>query len=159
MKSERGQNFWSSLFQPEKERFLRSDQGLFYSIAFSFDLYEHFWVAEGSEPAGGSGVGGLAPTPYDSGGSQREQGISKAGNRRVRAMSVEMAWAWLCFQPESRMSRWFLERFAQGGSRLRRIGIAALERRLLVSLWRYLEFGVISEGARIYPGSLKTGDY
>jgi transposase len=98
-------------------------------------------------------IAGLAPTPYDSGGGQREQGISKAGNWRVRATSVELAWAWLRFQGRSIMSRWFGERFGMGGGRMRRIGIVALARWLLVALWRYLEFGVVPEGARLRKGS------
>jgi len=90
---------------------------------------------------------GLTPTPYNSGKSRYEQGISKAGNRRIRIMSIEIAWCWLRFQPQSKLSRWFNERFAPGGSRMRRIGIVALARRLLVALWRYLETGVVPEGA------------
>jgi transposase len=92
-------------------------------------------------------LSGLTPTPYDSGGYQREQGISKAGNKRIRTLSVEMAWVWLRFQPQSKLSQWFIERFAGGGSRMRRIGIVAVARKLLIDLWRYLEHGVIPEGA------------
>ena len=92
-------------------------------------------------------LSGLTPTPYDSGGIQREQGISKAGNKRIRTLSVEMAWVWLRFKPQSKLSRWFMERFALGGSRMRRIGIVAMARRLLIDLWRYLEHGIIPEGA------------
>ncbi len=98
-------------------------------------------------------IAGLAPTPYDSGGGQREQGISKAGSWRVRKTSVELAWAWLRFQGRSKMSRWFVERFGMGGGRMRRIGIVALARRLLVALWRYLEFGVVPEGAKLRRGA------
>jgi len=98
-------------------------------------------------------IAGLAPTPYDSGGGQREQGISKAGSWRVRATSVELAWAWLRFQGWSKMSRWFVKRFGMGGGRMRRIGIVALARRLLVALWRYLEFGVVPEGAKLRKGT------
>jgi transposase len=92
-------------------------------------------------------LAGLTPTPYQSGDSAKERGISKAGNRRIRAMAVEIAWAWLRHQPESKLSRWYQKRFAKGGSRMRRIGIVALARRLLVDLWKYLETGVIPEGA------------
>lgn len=98
-------------------------------------------------------IAGLAPTPYDSGGGQREQGISKAGSWRVRTTSVELAWAWLRFQGRSKLSRWFVGRFGMGGGRMRRIGIVALARRLLVALWRYLEFGVVPEGARLRKGA------
>jgi transposase len=91
-------------------------------------------------------LAGLTPTPYQSGESAREQGISKAGNRRIRAMAIEIAWAWLHFQPDSKLSRWYQERFGKGNSRMHRIGIVALARRLLVDLWRYLETGAIPEG-------------
>jgi transposase len=91
---------------------------------------------------------GLTPTPYDSGGIQREQGISKAGRGRIRALSIQIAWSWLRFQPQSKLSRWFWHRFGHGGKRMRRIGIVAVARRLLIDLWRYLEYGLIPEGAR-----------
>jgi len=96
-----------------------------------------------------AGCVGLNPSPYDSGDSQREQGISKAGNRRVRALLVEIAWYWLRYQPHSALSAWFNRRFAAGGKRMRRIGIVALARRLLIALWRYVEHGVIPEGAQL----------
>jgi transposase len=91
---------------------------------------------------------GLTPTPYDSGESCREQGISKAGNRRIRRVIVEVAWKWLDYQPDSALSRWFMERFGQG-KRNRRIGIVALARKLLVALWHYLEHGVVPQGAQL----------
>ena len=94
-------------------------------------------------------LAGLTPTPYDSGGVVREQGISKAGSRRIRTLSIESAWCWLRFQPESSLSRWFEERFAKGGKRMRRIGIVALARRLLIELWRYLNTGILPPGARL----------
>jgi len=90
---------------------------------------------------------GLTPTPYDSGDSVREQGISKAGNKNVRKLMVELSWLWLRYQPQSKLSLWFNKRFGSGGKRMRRIGIVALARKLLVSLWRYLENSVIPEGA------------
>lgn len=93
----------------------------------------------------GAGVG-LTPTPYDSGESSREQGISKAGNRRVRRVIVEMSWKWVKHQPDSALSIWFNERFG-AGKRSRRIGIVALARKLLIALWHYLEHGVIPKGA------------
>ncbi|HEX2825720.1 MAG TPA: IS110 family transposase [Burkholderiales bacterium] len=96
-----------------------------------------------------AGCVGLTPTPYDSGGSTREQGISKAGNRRLRALLVELAWLWLRHQPQSALSLWFGERFAGGGKRMRRIGIVAMARRLLVALWRYVQHGVIPAGAQL----------
>ena len=94
-------------------------------------------------------LAGLTPTPYQSGESHREQGIAKAGNRHVRAMAIEIAWGWLRFQPDSTLTRWYQERFGHGSSRLRRIGIVALARKLLIALWRFLETGVVPEGARL----------
>lgn len=98
-----------------------------------------------------AGCLGLTPTPYDSGNSQVEQGISKTGNRRVRALLVELAWSWLRFQPESALSQWFQRRFAAGSQRLRRIGIVALARRLAIAIWRFLEHGEIPAGAALKP--------
>jgi transposase len=96
-----------------------------------------------------AGAVGLAPTPYNSGDSAREQGISRSGNWRIRKLLIEIAWAWLRFQPDSKLSRWYKQRFAQGGKRMRRIGIVAMARRLVIDLWRYVEFGVVPEGARL----------
>jgi transposase len=96
-------------------------------------------------------LAGLTPTPYQSGESHRGQGIAKAGNRHVRAMAIEIAWGWLRFQPESALTRWYQERFGHGSSRLRRIGIVALARKLLIALWRFLETGVAPDGARLKP--------
>ena len=96
-----------------------------------------------------AGCLGLTPSPYASGESETEQGISKAGNRRVRTLMVELAWSWLRYQPQSELSQWFNRRFAGGGKRLRRIGIVALARRLAIALWRYLEHGLIPDGAQL----------
>jgi transposase len=92
-------------------------------------------------------LAGLTPTPHQSGDSDHEQGISKAGNRRLRTMAVEIAWCWLQYQPASALSQWYQKRFAKGSSRQRRIGIVALARKLLVALWRYLESGEVPAGA------------
>jgi len=92
-------------------------------------------------------LSGLTPTPYQSGSSYREQGMSKAGNRHIRGMAIEIAWGWLRYQPESELTKWYEKKFAQGSKRTRKIGIVALARRLLVELWRYLETGAIPEGA------------
>ena len=94
-------------------------------------------------------LAGLAPTPYDSGGSRHEQGISKAGNRLVRWMMVQLAWGWLRHQPRSKLSRWFQRRFGQGKSRVRKLGIVALARKLLIALWRYVETGEVPAGAEV----------
>ena len=94
-------------------------------------------------------LAGLVPMPYQSGSSDREQGISKAGNVRLRTMTIEIAWSWLRYQPTSRLSLWFRERYGPGSRRSRRVGIVALARKLLVSLWRFLETGVVPEGATL----------
>lgn len=98
------------------------------------------------------GLAGFTPTPYQSGESAREQGISKSGNRHVRWMTTELAWSWLRYQPESALSVWFRERFGSGGKRLRRIGIVAVARKLLIALWRFLATGVLPEGAMLKEG-------
>jgi transposase len=95
-------------------------------------------------------LAGLTPTPYDSGESRREQGISKAGNRRVRWMMIELAWGWLRYQPESELSQWYQRRFGEGKTRLRKVGIVALARKLLVALWKYLETGEVPAGAELF---------
>jgi len=92
---------------------------------------------------------GLTPTPHTSGTQERERGMSKAGNRHVRAMAIEIAWGWLRFQPKSALSQWYQRRFGMGSKRLRKIGIVALARKLLIELWRYLETGVVPEGAEL----------
>jgi transposase len=98
-----------------------------------------------------AGCLGLTPTPYDSGGSQVEQGISKAGNKRARTLLIELAWNWLRLQPDSALTEWFNRRFAGGGKRMRRVGIVALARRLAIALWRYLQNGEIPAGATLKP--------
>jgi transposase len=90
---------------------------------------------------------GLAPSPWRSGQTNREQGISKAGNPRARAKAIELAWLWLRHQPDSALSRWFHERTGQGRGRIRRIAIVALARKLIVALWRFLTTGLVPEGA------------
>jgi transposase len=92
---------------------------------------------------------GLVPTPYQSGDMRRELGITKAGNRHVRAMAIEIAWLWLRYQPTSALTRWYVERFASGGPVQRRKGIVALARKLLIALWRYVEFDIVPEGATL----------
>nr|WP_256354380.1 MULTISPECIES: transposase [unclassified Variovorax] len=100
-----------------------------------------------------AGCLGLAPTPYASGDSQIEQGISKAGNKRARTMLVELAWSWLRLQPDSALTQWFNRRFAGGGKRMRRVGIVAVARRLAIALWRYLQYGEIPPGALLKPAT------
>ncbi len=94
---------------------------------------------------------GLTGTPYNSGNSSREQGISKAGNPRARKLAVELSWLWLRHQPGSELSRWFRERVGDLKGRPRRIAIVALARKLMVALWRYLTTGVVPTGAVLHP--------
>lgn len=94
-----------------------------------------------------AGAVGLTPTPYNSGDSVREQGISRAGNPRVRKLAIEIAWCWLRLQPNSKLSQWYQQRFGGGGARMRRIGIVAMARRLMIDLWRYLESDTVPQGA------------
>jgi transposase len=91
---------------------------------------------------------GLTGTPFDSGDTLREQGISKAGSGRVRTTMVELAWLWVRYQPNSELTKWFIDRYVAGGSkRVRRKGIVALARKLLVALWKYVEHDIVPEGA------------
>jgi len=92
---------------------------------------------------------GLTGTPYQSGSSEHEQGISKAGNRRMRRMLVELAWCWLRWQPESALSQWYVRRFGTGKGPARKIGIVALARKLFIALWKYVEQGEIPAGAKL----------
>jgi transposase len=96
-------------------------------------------------------LAGLTPTPHNSGTQVREKGIGKDGSRWVRGVAIELAWGWLRFQPESDLSRWYQERFGKGSKRLRKIGIVALARKLLIALWRFVETGLLPEGAVLAP--------
>jgi transposase len=89
---------------------------------------------------------GLAPTPWQSGAIRQEQGISKAGNPRLRATLIQLAWLWLRHQPGTALSQWFQERIRQSAGRLKKAMIAALARKLIVALWRYATQGVVIEG-------------
>jgi len=90
---------------------------------------------------------GLAGSPWQSGSVDREQGISKAGNPKVRQLAIELAWLWLRYQPASALTRWFEAKVAGAKGRLRRIAIVAMARKLLVALWRYVTTGMAPEGA------------
>ena len=95
---------------------------------------------------------GLTGTPFDSGETTREQGISKAGNWRVRRTMIELAWSWVRWQPQSALTRWFVQRYICGDDkRSRRRGIVALARKLLVALWKYVEQGLVPAGATVRP--------
>jgi transposase len=113
--------------------------------------YEFLWreFANRREVAGAAGLVGM---PYSSGDNVREQGISKAGNKRIRRLMVELSWCWLRYQPESAITTWFNKRFALGGKRMRRIGIVGVARRLLIELWRYASLGEVPRGAIFKEG-------
>ena len=90
---------------------------------------------------------GLVPAPYQSGETAHDQGITRAGNKHVRRLMVQLAWSWVRYQRESALTAWYQRRFGGGSKRLRRIGIVALARKLLIALWRYVEHGELPEGA------------
>ena len=90
---------------------------------------------------------GLAPTPWQSGSVRHEQGVSKAGNSRLRTTMLQLAWLWLRHQPQSALTLWFHERVRRNGARLRKTTIVALARKLLVALWKYVNAGVVIDGA------------
>ena len=94
---------------------------------------------------------GLAPTPWKSGSVDREQGVSKAGNPRLRTTMIQLAWLWLRHQPGSALSLWFQDRVRRNGGRLKKPMIVALARKLLIALWKYATAGVIIEGAVMRP--------
>jgi len=92
---------------------------------------------------------GLVPAPYQSGESAHDQGITRAGNKHVRRLMVQLAWSWVRYQPDSALTEWYQGKFGRGSRRLRRIGIVALARKLLIALWHYVEHGEIPEGAMV----------
>jgi len=130
----------------EKVRALFALRGIGLGAAWTWGLEFFSWRDFRNGKEVGS-LAGLAPTPYQSGASEHELGISRAGNRWVRGLAIEIAWGWLRHQPESALTHWYNERFARGGPRARKIGIVALARKLLVALWRYVETGALPEGA------------
>jgi transposase len=95
------------------------------------------------------GLAGLAPTPYASGNTYREQGISKAGNRWVRSMMIELAWGWLRYQPDSALTKWWNDKYAYASKAERKKGIVALARKLLVAFGHYLDKGLVPDGAKL----------
>jgi len=94
---------------------------------------------------------GLVPTPHSSGERHIELGINKQGSKRTRTLSIELAWSWLRYQPTSALTHWFNERYGHAGKRSRRVGIVALARRLVIALWRYVQFGEVPAGAQFKP--------
>ena len=130
----------------DKVRALFALRGIGLGAAWTWGLEFFTWrqFRNGKEVGA---LSGLAPTPHQSGDSDHELGISRAGNRWVRGLAIEIAWGWLRHQPDSALTRWYNERFARGGPRARKVGIVALARKLLVALWRYVETGALPEGA------------
>jgi len=110
--------------------------------------FEFFWRTFRNGREVGSAAG-LTGSPYLSGNGGHDQGISKAGNPRIRGLAVELAWMWLRYQPQSALSQWFQRKWGNGTSRSRRVGIVALSRRLLIALWRYVDQGLVPEGASL----------
>jgi len=131
----------------EKVRQLKKLKGIGDNSAWAFVVEFFGWRQFRNRREVGC-LAGLTPMPYQSGHSiNQEQGISKAGNRRIRTMAIEIAWGWLRFQPQSQLTLWFKERYGSGNRRSRRVGIVALARKLLIALWRYLDQGVHPDGA------------
>ena len=115
---------------------------------FTAILWSEGAVPQLQQPkATGGPTPGLAPTPWQSGSVAHEQGVSKAGNRRLRTTMIQLAWLWLRHQPTSALSVWFQERVQSNGGKMRKTTIVALARKLLVALWKYSISGVVIEGA------------
>lgn len=118
----------------------------FAAVLWSEGLFRHF-----DNRRQVASFAGLAPTPWQSGSIDRDQGIGKSGNARLRSTLLEMSWLWLRHQPGSALSRWFNERVAQNGGRFKKVMITALARKLIVALWKYVSAGVVIEGAVVRP--------
>jgi transposase len=134
--------------QPEMEqvRQLLRLRGIGINCAWLYVMEFFCWRAFRNRREVGA-LAGLTPMPHRSGEEDHELGISKVGNRHIRAMAIEIAWIWLRYQPNSELTRWYQRRFAKGSKRLHKIGIVALARKLLIAIWRYLEFGTVPAGA------------
>lgn len=134
--------------RPEMEqvRQLLRLRGLGINCAWLYVMEFFCWRAFHNRREVGA-LAGLTPMPHRSGEEDHELGISKVGNRHIRAMAIEIAWIWLRYQPDSELSRWYQRRFGKSSKRLHKIGIVALARKLLIAIWRYLEFGIVPPGA------------
>jgi transposase len=130
----------------EQVRQLATLRGMGVNRAWLFVMECCAWRDLRTSKPGGA-LAGLTPTPYQSGQASRDLGIMKAGHGIMRTMAVEMAWGWVRFQPESTLTQWYQARFGRGSARLRKIGIVALARKLLIALWRFLNTGVPPAGA------------
>jgi transposase len=116
-------------------------------VAAQVLAYEFFGWRQFANRRQVGALAGMTGTPFTSGQLDHEQGISKAGNRRVRSIMTEVAWTWLRYQRTSALSRWYQDKYAGGNKRQRRTGIVALARKLLVALWRFVDQDVVPEGA------------
>lgn len=142
---------WKQLPEPVRERITRLERlKAVGRVGATRLVLEFFWRDFNNRRQVGSSLG-LTPQPYDSGESRVDQGISKNSNAKVRALSIEMAWFWLKYQPDSELAQWFRERTEGSGpnKRAKRIAIVATARKLMIALWRYLEHGVIPAGASL----------
>jgi transposase len=116
------------------------------AAVFSAELFATRTFANGRQLGA---LTGLVPVPYRSDQRVQDQGISKAGRAELRRVSIQLAWCWLRWQPDSALAQWFTRRFAAAGGRSRRIGIVAVARKLVIALWRFVEQGVVPEGAHL----------
>jgi transposase len=130
----------------QKVQQLRMLKGIGINSAWLFVMEFCGWRALRNRKEVGA-LSGLTPTPSARGTTAYEQGSAKAGNAHIRALAIALAWGWLRFQPQSALTQWYQQRFGHGSSRLRRIGIVALARKLLMALWRFVETGVGPDGA------------
>jgi transposase len=130
---------------PARAAMMRDIKGIgpeFAAVLYAEGLYRHF-----DNRRQLAAYAGLAPTPWKSGSIDREQGVSKAGNPRLRTTMIQLSWLWLRHQPGSALARWFQERMKRNGGRLKKTTIVALARKLLVALWKYANAGVVIDGA------------
>ncbi len=118
------------------------------AAVFSAELFGTRTFANGRQLGA---LTGLVPVPYRSDQRVQDQGISKAGRSELRRLAVQVAWGWVRWQPDSALTRWFTRRFAAAGGRSRRIGIVAVARKLVIALWRFVEQGVVPDGATLKP--------
>jgi transposase len=147
LEAERREAVRSSLHpQVEQVRRLLRLRGIGINCAWLYVMEFFSWRAFRNRREVGA-LAGLTPMPHQSGDEDHELGISKVGNRHIRAMAIEIAWIWLRYQPNSELSLWYQRRFGTGSKRLHKIGIVALARKLLIAIWRYLEFGTLPAGA------------
>lgn len=144
VKAEFGVEVLTCLEKANKLRQLRGIDLMAFALSFEFFGWRNF---KSRREVGG--LAGMCGTPYNSGDSVREQGIGKSGNKRVRTIAVELAWCWLMYQGDSKLSDWYRERFGGRGGQARKQGSVALARKLLVAWWRYVDHDVLPAGAKL----------